>query len=127
MGAISSPLQAAGLLKNNCSSDPDIYAIYSFVDTDENDRTYFGIFYSPENDLNQPWFKDVTLLWEKGQLTKAGEEFIARGWHLASVVDDNGVLEMLYRSNDGEEMHRRGGKPIGEDGKEIPRSEWPTD
>jgi len=127
MGAISSPLQTTGLLKTNCAGDKGIYSIYRFIDTDENDRMYFGIFYSKDNDMHQPWFKDVVLLWEKGKITDAGNEFINENWQLHSVHDDNGVLEMSYINKNGTIMTRRGGTPIGEDGKEIPKSLWPPE
>lgn len=127
MGAISSPLQTTGLLKTNCESDKGIYSIYRFIDTDEDDRMYFGIFYSKNNDMHQPWFKDVVLLWEKGLITDAGNEFINENWQLHSVHNDNGVLETSYMNKNGKIMKRRGGKPIGENGKEIPQSLWPPE
>ena len=112
MAELSSPLQVTGLIESNCASDPNIYSIYSFKSDDMGGNEYLGfaIFYSPENDMDNEWLRDVKLLWENGTITAAGQEFLDQEWKLHSMTE--------YRNNKDESIRVKY-SPIGKNGEII--------
>jgi len=117
MAELSSPLQIAGLLETKCSSDPNIYSIYSFETTDMGGSAYvgFAVFYSPANDMDSGHLKNVRLLWEKRAITSDGIKFLKENWELVGLTE--------YKNNKGDVIPVKFA-PIGKDGRII-REEMP--
>jgi len=127
MADITSPTIISGFLKKKWT-DSSIYSVYSYRSIpkteDKNEELCFAIFYSPENDMNQSWMRDVRLLFENGKLTDKGKEFIKSNWRVSVVTRHDELTRTLYRNDNGDWIFW-GLQPIGEDNEHIPEEKWP--
>lgn len=112
MGELSSPLQIAGLIETDCSSDRGIHSIFRFTG-DDYGTPYIGfaLFWSPQNDMDSEWLKDVRLLWEAGSITSHGRELLAEDWQ-------TDTKNRVYRNNKGDTI-KFGVGPFGRNGEKI--------
>ena len=124
MASISSPTIIKGFL-NHLWTDSSIYSIFSYraENMGGEEELLFSFFTSPANDMNQGWMHDVRLLYEDGNITMDGEDFLKADWKV-SMVSNEDQPRTLYEDNKGNWVVW-GYPPVGDNNKPLPKVDWP--
>ena len=126
MAEISTPLIITGFLQG-IWEDPSIHSIYTYrhESMSGKEELTFAVFFSPANDMDNPYFHDVKKLYEDGAITPQGRAFVVSDWRLVAVTKIDGDSPISIFQNSRGDNIRWDNSPIGLDNEKVPEQDWP--